>query len=340
MKVKKTVIHTDCRRTFEEGGKWSYYDHGISASGLQLFLRCPEQFRLNHQEDYDARYCNTYLQFGTAIHLVLHEARQRLIGKDAGSNVPPQSRDAVKKVLSSLEKDLTDDVAPNEKSRQEFETQLGLATIVGFQYGQKWWMRDRQKKWIDSEREFSIDYDDTHLNGTMDAVFEDGNGYWILDTKTKSQVNEDNIQDSFIHDVQFMLYMVAGNHIYGDYPRGIIFDGVRRPGQKITQKDKDFHQWLDRVEQEVIKEKDHYFFRFKAEYGKGEVKKWEEQQLKPMLRLLKMWYEKEIPHWMNPQGLIMNHTRSQYFNAITKGDYSDLKVGAHWRKYEKLLSAA
>lgn len=328
MKRETKVTEIDPRLMFEEGGKWCPVKHGLSSSGIKLWMRCQEQFRLHHQEDLDGRYTNEYLQFGLGVHSFLDEYRSK-----GCKHISPKQ---ITVITKNVEKELRGTVKPVTKAREEFERMLGLAEVCCRNYQNKW-IRDIDKEWIAAEQTYTVNMFGVKINLTLDGLFKDNTGYWLIDTKTKSRIDEDEIGDTFVHDVQFMLYMAACSEILDEYPKGIIYDGVRRPGLKVTQKDEaegGLSAFLIRVEEDVQKRPDHYFFRLKAKYYQREVEKWKRTQLKSILEAIMMWYERKTPHYMNPQGLVTSGVRSQYFDYITKGDRSGLMTGAHWRKYE------
>lgn len=317
---------------------WDLEKHGISPSGMQLFLECREQFRLAHVENLTAKHTKDYFDFGNAVHYVFAhyydldaEGVRRFGDKDIA-------------ITKWIDKKLDDFVAKSGEvrvrntpdARQQLEVTMGQAFAVLYGYFKRWRKEDEKMTVIEAEQKRSIvvevDKRKVKLNGTLDLDCLDGKGNeWIFDTKCKSQIIENNVEEGFTYDLQFLWYMVMAYRL-GKKPKGVRYNGIRRPSSK-PRKDEKLKAYIDRLRVETVKKPDHFFFRFRAEFTRKEVERWYETQLVPMLRMLIMWVDGRLPHFVTPGALIRNNSRSVYYNKIVHGDGFDLIKGAHWNRY-------
>lgn len=315
--------------------QWDLLKHGISPSGLRQWLRCREQFRLSYCENWASKTTNAYLDFGNMVHAVLERATSH--------NVASLPLNEIRSVIEQTANEIQAEyLFLGAERKQEFELTKGQAEVVMDHYFRRWRQADESVDYYASEKRFSIPFKvndmlSIPLNGTWDRIFQNkgGKGFWIRDTKTKSQINEGNITDMFAHDLQFNFYMLAFLLSEGEAPQGIELDIVRKPSCKPTQKQGSLGAYLSDLHGKIAKDPDHYFLRPKAQFTKAEILSWGEEQLRPMLKDLHQWWRLRMDHYFNPDALIMNHQRSEFFDAIVNGDFSGLKKGAHWQRYIK-----
>lgn len=324
---------------------WDLFKHGVSPSGIKTWLKNREEFRLVYCENWASKYSKPYNDFGNAVHAVFEAA--------AANPTKKPGFDLIKSEIEKweIEEKKRGTVWIGADRIQELEMTLGKAEVLCAQYFERWHAEDKSHNVFGAEMVFRLPFDvdgvNIFLNGTWDRVFETGKDLVIRDTKTKSQINEGNITDTFVHDIQFNLYLLAYLKENGRLP-AVQIDVIRNPSSKVTKADGSLGVYLSRLTNEVKKDPDHYFMRFTAHFTKSEVLKWAENQLKPILRDMIRWYHAEnlrnyLPggkepnstHYFNPDGLIVNHVRSDFFDAIVNNDYSGLRKGAHWQKYLK-----
>ena len=187
------------------------------------------------------------------------------------------------------------------------------------------------KKWVSLETRYEVPYQYpdgrwTSLIVVFDGLFYDKNeGLWLFETKTKSRIDEETLQDMLIDDIQVMLSLLAIRKFYQKTPKGGLYNVSRRPGQR-RGKDETLKTFLDRVKKEVSNPKkyDYYFMRWEIVIDWSEVMEWKRSFLDPVMLDIRNWFEGTVPHYHNPKGLIGVYGRSEYYNAILKNDYSGL----------------
>lgn len=320
---------------------WDLEKDGISPSGLSLFLRCREQFRLTFHESLGSRYSNKHFDFGNAVHHVLAAYYEQAENIARFRNQDVAFTKWIGKQIDEF--DEKNKKLVNPSNRQEYEVSLGQAEAVLYGYFKRWKKEDEKLRCIGTEVQETLKTTIQHpitkkmvsidCHGTLDALFAGNKGDIVMDAKSKGQINEDNIIDTFEWNIQFNWYLWQRWANTGKLPQKLVYNSVRRPQSK-PKKDEPVQDYCKRLKAEVIKKPDHFFFRLNVELSKKELERWYVNQLTPMLQMLLMWTTGHLPHFVTPDALIFNHVRSEFFDAITKGDKSGLVAGnAHWNSY-------
>lgn len=133
-------------------------------------------------------------------------------------------------------------------------------------------------------------------------------GVWLFETKTKGDVDIQQIQRQLTFDLQTMLYLIAlegtksGTSIGGPI-KGVRYNVVRRPlsggkgtiiRHKPTKSNPQGESWeayYKRVEQVIRESPDHFFARWKTEIMPGDIQRFRRECLDPILEQLCDWYE-------------------------------------------------
>lgn len=322
----------------EEAPVWNLYKHGVSASGINKFLECREQFRLMYKEGLSSKWSSKYLDYGNAVHSVLAKAGTKLKNKRPPTNAEIEGWLNEYKAEHDLDYSFK-----TPADREEFDYTMGCASVVLYHYFQRWHAADSKTKWLHLEEPFTVPFSPTpdfHLpvpiNGTWDGIFENTAGeHWCMDTKTKSTINEENITDLFSSELQFNLYLWSYKQQTGKSLAGLRLNIVRKPGMTVTQKDGSLNAMLARLDEDIGNRPDFYFLRPFAQFTASETRVWAKTQLTPMMLDIVDWFEGRGRHYVNYAALIKNQVRSEFFDAIVHGDYSGLRKSAHWMTYLK-----
>lgn len=185
------------------------------------------------------------------------------------------------------------------------------------------------------------------LRGKWDAVEQSEEGLYLVENKTKGQINERQIKRQLSFDLQTMIYMVALYLSPCTVSRvainGVRYNVVRRPlsggkGSIVRHKatknraeetQEDYYRRLGDI---IRAEPETYFMRWQVEVTPGDVLRFRRECLDPILEQLCDWWEwvlsyrGESPflskfdsrndmHWRHPYGV---------WNPLDNGAESDL----------------
>lgn len=136
------------------------------------------------------------------------------------------------------------------------------------------------------------------LRGRIDEVI-DNCGMWIQENKTKTRIDISHIQDTLHANIQVMFYAVCSELKYGKPCKGVIYNVIRKPGQRQKQKESDT-AYIERIVAEVQNDKSYYFYRLSHEFQQGQVKRWIKEELLPLLYEVYLWWKSIERNPTNP----------------------------------------
>lgn len=177
------------------------------------------------------------------------------------------------------------------------------------------------------------------LRGRIDEVIELNGELWLQENKTKSRIDISVLQDTIPENIQVMFYAVAASIKYGRPVRGVIYNVIRKPGQRQRQKESD-EDFVKRIGSEIDEQPSYYFYRLSYTFPTGAIDKWIREELIPLLYNVYIWWrsiEKNPTNpWMDEEGNINPfHGRRSFgiYDPMSngKGEYFDLIV--HNRKH-------
>ncbi len=171
-----------------------------------------------------------------------------------------------------------------------------------------------------------------YLRGKWDGVVlvESGpnKGVWLREHKTKSRIDPVKMQRHLTFDLQTMLYLVALTEYRNTETvldgiwnkcliKGVRYNVVRRSEHRYTQKDMTLANFCSRVGGLMRESPDEWFMRWDVAVRPGDVKRFKETCLDPLLERLCCWWELasgvplddvRIPlsclHWRHPFGSV------------------------------------
>jgi hypothetical protein len=171
------------------------------------------------------------------------------------------------------------------------------------------------------------------LRGRIDEVIEN-NGMWIQENKTKSKIDISHIQDTLHANIQVMFYAICAELKYGRPCKGVVYNVIRKPGQRQRQKESD-NDFIKRIVADIEDNPAYYFYRLKYEFAPGMVKTWQRESLLPLLYKVYLWWksiEKNPTNpWMDENGNVNPfHGRKPFgiYDSMStgKGDFYNLIV--------------
>jgi hypothetical protein len=311
---------------------WDIWKDGVSQSFLHVWLACREQARLKFKELWSSRRASLPLEFGNCGHWCLADMYR--VGR------PPTTKEIKASVYAYQH--LWEKLVPNPSERQlEVQEEVyGMAeAVLPFYFkrwagdfpGQKYPFKKPiivPKKWLALEQPFDVPWTFTdgkvcRIRGIWDGLFADKvDDEWLFETKTKSVIDEEGIQDTLPLDIQVMLYCWALLQDRRNPPAGVLYNVVRRPGL-YRRKGEALPEFLGRVREDIPARPDHYFMRWKMRLMPKELAQWVKRTLGPMLDDVRAWAEGRAPHYMNPDSLITKYGRCDMFEPIVRGEFGD-----------------
>ena len=317
--------------------RWDLYKNGLSASLIQLWLACRQQFNLAVVKGWTNRSEPIGPAFGSCIHWVLRQAYAKHKIKDV-----LRLGQLKRWVIQYGQLWLKEHPLPTTHQREQQEMIYTLADAILPEYVQYWkpdWtgkLAGRPhyrglpipKKWLSLEKPFDIPWKipgtkhTIRLRGVWDGIcLDQKDRLWVFDTKCFSVIVDSQLIHTLPHDFQFWLYLTAAWIVFGQCPYGIILNVVRRP-QHHQGKHETLKDFGKRVAGEIAKDPDHSFIRYVLEVTSKEIKDWHKQQLDPVLRDFWLWWEGRTPHYMTPFALINKYGQCSMFEPITQGNFS------------------
>lgn len=292
--------------------------HGLSQSLMNKFVLCRERFRLRVVEGLTVKDSSKEaMEFGTIYHKALELNAQ---GKTTSQ------------IFAHLQK----------KARSKhYDLKLCKLAALMVPYYLKFWKNQlKGAKYIETEEVFEIPYQvmgkTIILRGRRDQCYIKEGLLWLQENKTKSTINEDQIQQTLGYMLQPMLYLLSIRHDNPKIPLGgILYNVIRKP--QLKQGKLSDQKYLERVAGDIEKRPEHYFKMFEVQIDDAHLKMWEQRYLYPLLCQIVIWWEsiKQNPfdpwigvdgqpnphHYLRPFGIYdpMSHGLGDYFNRVVNG---------------------
>lgn len=322
---------------------WDLDRDGITYSMLSKFLICPERFRLASVEGWTDASLNVPIEFGNVFHLCLEKyeeegsistssirdvLRDYLKTRRKGPKFSPEQAVDLEYVLGSVEAVFPAYVAYwNENPTFIIKEEIDVSASSGKVNRRKikeTRIFDRDLIYLEQEAKFEVPHvlpsgRVVKLRGRRDGVFlhPTDNTVWLLENKTKGNIDEEGLQATLHKDAQTMLYSYTisqatfaskdkkGKTIAFDKvcPSGVIYNVIRRPGLR-PKKGESLPQYVQRIHDDIKERPRHYFMRWKVDLTEADLKFWVERTLNPVLERIVTWWE-SIKHnpfdpWTTP----------------------------------------
>lgn len=218
------------------------------------------------------------------------------------------------------------------------EMNYGLAEAVVPAYFQRWVEEMGGMEWVSLEEVFDVPYElstdqqimlglngtktSVRIRGKFDGVCRINGRLWLLETKTKGMIDESAIVDVMAHDLQVGLYLWAIKQVYGETPKGVIYNVIRRPQLKMGVRET-IKEFLERVRKDVAARTDFYFMRFNCEIDKDEQRDFL-KSLDGMMAHAIAWHEGQYS-WKNSHSCNLPGRRCKFLPVCSREDYTYLR---------------
>lgn len=246
---------------------WNFYEDGVTQSLIGRWLTCRQKCSIGLLEQLTPKTDRTPLAFGQLVHRVLEKTYR------AGN--PDHIGSVIEEVAETLR--------PKDPAAfEEFELLVGWAEALLPRYFAFWGKKDFTKmQWETLEESFEMPWtlasgNQTILRGKLDGVYRAGKGLWLMEHKTKGQIREDFLIDQLGFELQCMWYLTVVREQYGETPKGINYNILRRPGLRRTQKET-LSAFVGRCREDILARPEHYFQRFEVAVTEAEFDRWHEE---------------------------------------------------------------
>ena len=290
---------------------WDYHKDGVTQSFLREFRKCKLQCNYNYVQGWEPIKQKDYFLFGECGHFVLERAYR----------LPkPPTIDEITLFINNFA--ATQDTSRlSPKDIQQRELIYGLVRAILIVYFVKYKKDWKDKHFVKTEIPFKIKFMDTYLCGKVDGIYRTiGDNYYIIDHKFLwNRTNFGDLGATLPFDIQCNFYLFALRRLLEKNIKGIVYNVILKPGQiqKKTESDVDY---IQRVMTEYVSDPDKYFRRLRLQVSSPEMDLWKNQQLIPLLKEVKQWYENGCsPEPYNDDALITKYGRCSLFTLITQG---------------------
>lgn len=316
---------------------WNLFEHGVTFSLLSSFLVCPEKTKLGSVENLTMRKGSDKLEFGT----ISHDALEHVY---TGMKSYPAKEVSLKKLEAFLtSRELKDRQKVSESpgdstiAFHELEENFAFADIVLNGYLNHW-KEDHTREWLSLETEFDIQLP-VEVDGVIYIIRARGKRdgdyrsrkrkLMLLETKTKSKVNDEVLLDWITIDLQSLLYLWAMWKTYKEVPGGVLYNIIRRP-QLVQRKGREtkegrtgaetLKQFTDRVREDIAKRPEFYFVRYQSSITEADLIRFE-TELKSMVSQLIRWQLGQF-HYKNSAGCMNGGYACKFLPICSRGDRS------------------
>ncbi len=264
---------------------WNIYKDGVTQSIIGRYLSCPEKVHLGMEERLGAMRTTGALSFGSLVHEALdwlYTGFMKNHTKGVALNLKAVSADLavwMKEKLAEDRRILQEAGAATEATELSLEENFGMAEIVLNAYFRRWTRDYDHYEWLALEKEFCVPYvmpsgNIIPVRGKIDGVMRIRDKLWLFETKTKARIEDEAIVSKLNFDLQVLLYMWAMQRIYGEKPMGVIYNLIRRPQLRRTQKEM-LSEFLERIRVDIETRPEFYFIRYEAAILPHETARWE-----------------------------------------------------------------
>lgn len=282
---------------------------GITQGLLGKWMECRQMARW-YLQGWSPKGSSMALTYGTIVHAILERCYKRTAGKR-----PPSKQDVMNasKVIEKMWK--KENTLADKKSLEYLELSLLIAEAtmpVYFEY----WHKDFKFRWEMLEQEFKIPYllEDgrkTFVRGKLDGAYGH-NVLRLFETKTKSQINENDLVDMLPFELQINEYLWALRKL-GKNVNGSLYNIIRRIGLEQRKKES-ITQFSKRCVEDIRERPEHYFLRLEILITKQDMERFE-AEFEDMIKDFYDWWQGKAGHYKNTGACISKYGRCKYLTA-------------------------
>lgn len=311
---------------------------GVSHSLLAKFKSCRQAAR-DALEGWTTRRPSFHLTFGSLTHYVLNQAYDNvLIHQD---RTVPKERQVIRWLEDARRIWMHEHPVHDSRIDQIFEEAILKASATLPMYFRYWKTDFTKRNWLEIENEFKIPMAtvlptgrtvNTFLRGKIDGAFvlpKSKNAPKpglpaprLMETKTRTQVNEEMIVDTLALNQQTGIYCIALEEKTGRHPVEVELNIIRKTALR-QGKNESLVQYESRVRTDVQSRPDWYFIRMKMDVTLADMVRMRTDVTNLVTDFLLWWYG-ESPHYRNDQSCSLYNRPCDMLQKCTYNDTADL----------------
>jgi hypothetical protein len=275
---------------------YSFEKIGVTQGILATFMECRQKAKLKLQRwEQKGGGISGALEYGIRFHQVLEEIHKWQMRNSHKQPKASLVEFVVKDVFKRWKKQLRGERL-RDKDEQEVELIHAQITAVAPAYYR--FHKENEYKWTDAEGVFDIPYSftggNTRLRGRIDGVYQVGKNLGLLDTKTKTQIQEEHYGEVLLRNWQINFYMLATSILTSLIPAEFTYDVVRRPSLKLGASE-GLDAYVARVLEHIDKEgPEHYFKQYTVAIIKSDLMAFK-KELDALLVQFSEWVRSGMP---------------------------------------------
>jgi len=305
-------------------------DQGVTQSMLNSWRTCRYLSSLQLAGWRPKRF-KTSFRFGSLVHDIL-EAIYRGMRADSKISTPK----GIKRFIAGKVRENLSCALPSESMDEiELEGAFAEALLAGPYLRQ--WPEDFKRDWVGVESQFDYDFAGFRLRGKRDAVFRQtgkkGGGLWLLETKTKSRIEEAELELYLSFDFQSLFYLLSlavANP--GEEIKGCLYNIIRRPALRETEAKESREEFIERVGEDIRKRPDHYFKRYELVFTPKTLQEFKSDLLKQLAEF-KEWQNGKLPTYKNPQACV-GRFQCEFLEHCSSGTFAGYVQEAPFRELD------
>lgn len=215
------------------------------------------------------------------------------------------------------------------KRIREVERDKAVCLLLLCEYVKYYEERDfnQRKKFFWIEHTFAVKFHGFLLRGKRDGHFytmRNGKKHrrWVMEHKTKSRFNMDELLKHLTFDFQNLFYITADEIESGESVRGVLYNIVRNPQKRWTL-DMTLKEYIVALKQDVQRKPSHYFIRTELLYTENDKKVFK-RDLRYKLQEAEQVLKGNYPVYKNEHNCIGKWT-CDFLNACSCGLLSGYK---------------
>lgn len=352
---QRNLINEEINTYRFEGKYQDPFSDGITQSLLSAFMQCKNKAK-HIMQGIKSKEPNKHLIYGSYIHF-LHENYIKTcinLSKSKSKNDHSDYFDIFSNIVSWIQRkydiflklqEEIEDRLPDKIKEYLLIASISFEQYIGF-YNKHY----KNFIWKEVESKFNTPYYSDHfkltnlepirLKGMIDGIFQKNISNnksdneteieeWILETKSKTIMNEESIIDLLANDFQVQIYILAYWNQYGKYPNGCLYNILRKPQLRQGKKE-NISNFLNRIREDIQKRPEHYYIQYEITFNPKELDKFR-RNFENLLGDFLVWYQdlkmgNGKRHYLNFTACETKYGLCEYFNLCSKNEKIYYKI--------------
>ncbi|NJR72708.1 MAG: PD-(D/E)XK nuclease family protein [Scytonema sp. CRU_2_7] len=227
---------------------------GLSQSLWSALLSCRRRFLFIING-----YSNPRKVFSTNFGSMVHEVNDKVYSR----NEFPTKTQIVNYIDAFIDAELKKNTLMSE---QLLETEAAKAEATLVPYFEYYKKDFHTKNFFDVEKVFSVLHNDLRMRGKIDGKFRiSKTEKWLLEHKTKGQINEQTLLEYLPLDFQNLYYLLADELETKTKAKGVLYNVIRNTGIK-QKKNQSIKSYSEDIRKSIAENPEHHFKRWEIVY--------------------------------------------------------------------------